>query len=149
MKIYLDNCCLNRPFDDLSNDAVRIEAEAIVTIIDRCENGGWELLISDVIMSEINMTPDIDRRAKVLLMCRPFSDIIKASPEIFSRAETLKKAGIKTYDAFHIASAELGGANVFLTTDRRLINASARADIKILVSNPAVWLMEVLYQHDS
>ncbi|EHL04249.1 hypothetical protein HMPREF0322_05169 [Desulfitobacterium hafniense DP7] len=29
MKIYLDNCCLNRPFDDLSNDMVRMEAEAV------------------------------------------------------------------------------------------------------------------------
>jgi hypothetical protein len=30
MKIYLDNCCLNRPFDDLSQDRVYLEAEAIL-----------------------------------------------------------------------------------------------------------------------
>lgn len=29
MKIYLDNCCLNRPFDDQSNLRVRLESEAV------------------------------------------------------------------------------------------------------------------------
>lgn len=29
MKIYPDNCCLNRPFDDQSNLRVRLESEAV------------------------------------------------------------------------------------------------------------------------
>jgi hypothetical protein len=29
MKIYLDNCCLNRPFDDQANLRIRLESEAI------------------------------------------------------------------------------------------------------------------------
>jgi hypothetical protein len=33
MKIYLDNRCLNRPFDDLSQDRVYPEAEAILSIV--------------------------------------------------------------------------------------------------------------------
>ena len=28
MKIYLDNCCFNRPFDDQNQLKVRLEAEA-------------------------------------------------------------------------------------------------------------------------
>jgi hypothetical protein len=28
MKIYLDNCCFNRPFDDQSHLRIRLEAEA-------------------------------------------------------------------------------------------------------------------------
>ena len=120
MKIYLDNCCLNRPFDDLSNDIVRHEAEAILTVVDRCENSTWQLLISDVLMHEINMNPNLDRRSKVLLLCRPASSIIKLSLEIFKRAAILQKAGIKTYDSLHVASAELGNADVFLTTDHIL-----------------------------
>ncbi|ACL22488.1 hypothetical protein [Desulfitobacterium hafniense] len=46
MKIYLDNCCLNRPFDDLSNDMVRMEAEAVLAIINRCESDGWDFFTS-------------------------------------------------------------------------------------------------------
>lgn len=30
MRIYLDNCCYNRPFDDLRQDRIRIEAEKIL-----------------------------------------------------------------------------------------------------------------------
>ena len=29
-KIYLDTCCLNRPFDDQTQDRVRLEAKADV-----------------------------------------------------------------------------------------------------------------------
>ncbi|MDR2580249.1 MAG: hypothetical protein LBC85_04565 [Fibromonadaceae bacterium] len=29
MKIYLDNCCYNRPFDDQSDIIIKLESEAI------------------------------------------------------------------------------------------------------------------------
>jgi hypothetical protein len=41
--IYLDTCCLNRPHDDLNDSAVRLEAEAVINIVDNCERGVWEL----------------------------------------------------------------------------------------------------------
>jgi len=65
--------------------------------------------------------------------------------ENISRAKELHTANLKPFDALHIASAEYGKADVFLTTDKRLINAAKRVSIKVKVSNPAIWLMEVLY----
>lgn len=35
MKIYLDVCCLNRPFDDQAQTRIRLESEAILLIIAR------------------------------------------------------------------------------------------------------------------
>ncbi|MDR0764761.1 MAG: hypothetical protein LBE65_04120 [Synergistaceae bacterium] len=32
MRVYLDNCCYNRPFDDLSQDRVYLEAEAVMAV---------------------------------------------------------------------------------------------------------------------
>ncbi len=32
MEIYLDNCCLNRPFDDQSQMRIRIETEVLKTV---------------------------------------------------------------------------------------------------------------------
>lgn len=32
MKIYLDNCCFNRPFDDQSQIRIRLESEAKLKI---------------------------------------------------------------------------------------------------------------------
>jgi predicted nucleic acid-binding protein len=61
------------------------------------------------------------------------------------RSKELECFGLKSYDALHLASAEAGGVDVFLTTDRRLISAAERSDIAIKVKNPLLWLAEVLY----
>ena len=44
-RICLDVCCHNRPFDDLPDDRVRIEADAVLAILSRCRNGVWRLFI--------------------------------------------------------------------------------------------------------
>ena len=38
IKIYLDSCCFNRPFDELSQDRGRLESEAVLTILDFLQN---------------------------------------------------------------------------------------------------------------
>jgi hypothetical protein len=39
-RIYLDNCCLNRPYDDLDNLNVQLEAEAKLFIQDEITREG-------------------------------------------------------------------------------------------------------------
>ncbi|HPZ08922.1 MAG TPA: hypothetical protein PL110_12455 [Candidatus Eremiobacteraeota bacterium] len=41
MKIYLDTCCLNRPFDDQTQDRNRLEAEAIMIILLNLASDKW------------------------------------------------------------------------------------------------------------
>jgi len=53
MRIYTDVCCLNRPFDDQSQDRIRIESEAILAILNRCLLD-WVLLGSEAIDYEIS-----------------------------------------------------------------------------------------------
>ena len=68
MRIYFDNCCLNRPYDDLTNNAVRMECEAILSIIDNCGTSNWSYFSSDVLLDEILEISDNDRREKVMLL---------------------------------------------------------------------------------
>jgi len=42
MKIYLDACCLNRPFDDQSQARIRVESEIIIFILSRIYEKEWE-----------------------------------------------------------------------------------------------------------
>ena len=77
------------------------------------------------------------------------SEHIGFTEAIFSRAKELERWGVKSFDALHVASAEAAEANVFLTTDRRLINATKRAETHIPVRNPLVWLTEVFYGRES
>ncbi|WP_256875183.1 hypothetical protein [Nostoc sp. C052] len=45
--IYLDVCCLNRPFDDQTQERIRLEAEAVLLILANCQTGEWQMLVSD------------------------------------------------------------------------------------------------------
>ena len=49
MKIYLDVYCLSRLFDDQFQDRTKIEADAILGILTRCQTGEWKLIGSEVI----------------------------------------------------------------------------------------------------
>jgi hypothetical protein len=49
MRVYLDNCCLNRPFDDQSSLTIRLETEAILDIQEKIKSGnlslGWSYIL--------------------------------------------------------------------------------------------------------
>ena len=47
--VYLDACCLNRPFDNQAQDRIRLEAEAVLAILKRVEKGQWHALSSEVL----------------------------------------------------------------------------------------------------
>jgi len=148
MKIYLDVCCLNRPFDDQSQDRVHLEAEAVITVIERCQKGKWRLVSSEVIDLEVSKIPDQDRKNKVTLLTFSHRDYITIDQNIVKRASELEAHGIFSYDALHIACAEHGKADVFLTTDDALLKKikQIKVDIKLKlkVENPLRWLMEVI-----
>jgi predicted nucleic acid-binding protein len=146
LRIYLDNCCLNRPFDDLSSDIVRMESEAVLSILDRCESGDWEFFGSDILFDEMSNMPDMVRKQKVMILYQSSKPYIALTDEIVSRANELQIENIKPYDALHLASAEAGGADVFLTTDKKLIAAAERVVVRFAVANPLKWLTEVYYE---
>jgi predicted nucleic acid-binding protein len=144
-KIYLDVCCLNRPFDDQTQARIRLEAEAVLMILAECETGHWEWIGSEAIDLEISQTPDPERRRRVqLLALYAHRSIVVGQPEI-ERARQFEIWGISAFDALHLACAESGRADVFLTTDDRLLRKSAAyaKQLHVRVENPLVWLREV------
>ena len=44
IRLYLDNCCFNRPFDDQSQLTVRLETEAKLFIQEEIKKGTFELV---------------------------------------------------------------------------------------------------------
>ena len=53
LKLYLDNCCYNRPFDDLEQEKINLEAQAIKVIINQYYNGEIKIYTSDAILYEM------------------------------------------------------------------------------------------------
>ncbi len=147
MKVYLDACCLNRPYDDQTQDRIHLESEAVLTVLKHIEAGDLEWVVSSVILFEIGETPNQERKCRVLKLCEKASLYIILNEEIRSLAESLKSYGFTTYDALHLACAKHAGVDVFLSTDDKLIKRAQRcSDIIMLnVKNPLSWLQEVLY----
>ncbi len=150
MRLYLDACSLNRPFDDQSQVRVHLESEAVLAILERIEHGGWTLLSSAALEFELLQTPDPQRRVRTLRLLSLAQDQTSINPRVSARATELRQThGLPALDALHLACAETLGADAFLTTDDRLIRTARRPDapaFSVTVANPLPWLTEVLAQ---
>ncbi len=145
MKIYLDVCCLNRPFDDQTRDRIHLESEAVVLILKNIRSRDWEWVNSEVVDYEIGQTPDMERRNRVGSLTRYATRTVLIDKAIAKRASELETIGFGAYDALHLACAEQADVDVFLTTDDRLLRLSRECSgmIKVKVDNPLSWLTEV------
>lgn len=65
MKIYLDNCCYNRLFDDRSNIKNYLEREAILIIMQKAYEGEDEIIGSDILDIEISKIANPEKRGNV------------------------------------------------------------------------------------
>ena len=83
---------------------------------------------------------------KVMLLSSISKMNIIIGDDIINRAKDLNNIGFKSFDAFHIACAEKGQADVLLTTDDHLLKKamSHREFLKVRLENPLRWLMEEL-----
>ena len=143
-KIYLDACCLNRPYDDQTQERIRLEAEAVLLLLNRFHIEVDHWVSSDVVIYEIGLTPDHERRRRVLSLSRYQHSVIKVGVEEEGRAEALQNLGLKAVDSLHTACAEKAGCDVLLTTDDQLLRAAHRhaAELRVRVMNPVDWLRE-------
>jgi len=144
MKIYMDVCCLNRPFDELSQDRVYLEAEAVLSIVSRCEKGEWNLIASGTIEYELLKLPDTDRLEQIRELYAIAKEYVKLTEQTEKRAAFFQQNGLKPIDSLHLASAETAESDVFLTTDDRLFRAANKMSLNIKIANPVSWLMEVM-----
>ncbi len=144
MSIYLDVCCLFRPFDNEAQDRVRLEAEAVLAIISLATERGWTLVGSDVVDHEIDGHPDEEKRVRARGLAAALQVRVPLSNIIVERGVELEEFGFRTFDALHVASAEAGEVDVLLTTDdqflRKGIEYSKKLSVKI--ENPVAWLIK-------
>ena len=77
MKIYLDTCCLSRPFNDQTQIRIQRETQAIQIILESFVTGEWQWIISEVLVTEVNKNKDWIQRDRIkLLMDRANQNIL-------------------------------------------------------------------------
>ena len=142
MKIYLDVCCLCRPFDDQRMGRIRLEVTAVQEIIRRCAAQEFTLVTSEAITEEISRIPDIKKRLLVKKIVSGAHEHILIDEIIVSRMNELIMEGGDAMDSLHVACAERAGA-IFLTTDDDLITFfKSNQLIQLWRENPVIWLKE-------
>jgi predicted nucleic acid-binding protein len=138
VRIYLDMCCLKRPFDEQRQDRVRREALAVMAIVQRAEQGRAELVRSAALRVENDLNPREDRRFAAALWLDGAAVDVPMSQQAEARARALAALGFAPLDALHVALAELAGAKWLATCDDRLIAVAKRcaADLHVALANP-------------
>lgn len=131
MKIYLDNCCYNRPFDDQSQERVYLESEAILSILKRGELHEFEIIGSPIIRMEMGKIRDEDKKIKVQNIYHIVHEEFPITESVKARsAEIMALSKIQLLDSFHIAASESANADVLLTTDDKMEKMAAKLDLK-------------------
>jgi len=145
-RVYLDVCCLNRPFDDQEQERIHLESEAVRFILRHIRLGKVVWVGSSVLDLEINRTPDIEKRDSVLALTAELTEKILATENEIERAKVLETLGFRAMDALHLSCAEKAGADIFLTVDDKLIKKSEMNidKLQVRVENPVTWLQEVI-----
>ena len=144
-RIYLDVCCLNRPFDDQEQDRVRLEAEAVKSVLFHIGMGQWLGVRSDVIDFEIDRISDPDRHLEVASILVGFQEFVLIGEPEHRRGLELERWGFGPTDALHVACGEKARVEVLLTTDDHLLRKANQyaKELAIRVANPLTWLEEV------
>jgi predicted nucleic acid-binding protein len=144
--LYLDTCCFNRPFDDQTQPRIRLESEAVKTILRLYEQKYWQVSISQATLFEVNNIPNLSRKQKIKAIVHHIYAIIEINDAIIQRAGYFTSCGLDAMDATHLASAE-NHADILLTVDDKFIKkAKLIEDLNIKAENPLIWLGTLFYE---
>jgi hypothetical protein len=142
--VSIGPCCLNRPFDDQTQDRIRLESEAVLLIIGHVHRGDWRWTGSEVLSFEVKRNPDAERRRRVEVLLASATESVSLDERMEQRGIELEMLGFGAFDALHLASAEDAEVDVFLTTDDGLLRRARRHrdEVRVRVENPLTWLDE-------
>jgi predicted nucleic acid-binding protein len=141
MKLYLDNCTFNRPFDDQSQLKIKLETEAKLFIQQGILVGTYELVWSYILEFENNQNKFDDRRNAIHDWKNVAKIFCVENDRIIEYAERFKRNyHLRTKDALHIACSVYSNSDYLITTDRQLYKLRLN-DIRII--NPLTFLNEL------
>ena len=141
MKIYLDTSVYNRPFDDQAQPRIWMEAMAFSMILQLVETEIVELVTSSAIVFENSKNPFLQRRNWVVSCLKLSRQNLVLNNTIRERGRELEKQGIKPFDALHLAFAESGEVDYFLTCDDKVVKSYQGKEM--VVFNPVEFILKV------
>ena len=140
-KIYLDNCCYNRPYDDQSQIRINLESQAKLFIQKLISFETLELVTSVMSYYENSRNPDKKHREAISAFMKKHETMcVTENDTIWNIQGTIVSTGIKEADAFHLASAIFANCDCFITTDDRILKYRTES---IRIINPIQLIIEM------
>ncbi len=143
MKIYLDNCMFNRPFDEQSHIRIRLETEAKLAIQEEIRRGTYQLIWSYILDYENSKNPFQERKEQIIKWKKYAIADVEENTNIINTAILLNNKGLQKMDSLHIACAIFAKADYFLTTDDK-VNKKASTIANIKIADPIDFIKQAL-----
>ncbi|MDR2505451.1 MAG: hypothetical protein LBD16_05020 [Oscillospiraceae bacterium] len=123
LRVYMDNCCYNRPFDDQRQRSVQLETQAKLWIQEAIKNDTLELVVSFMLHYENSFNKN---REKAYHITEFFKNAVMyvdntLMHDVAPLRDVIMATGIKQKDATHLASAIIAKVDYFITTDKRIL----------------------------
>lgn len=120
-RIYLDNCCFNRPYDDQMHLLIQLETEAKLYVQQAILEKTFELAWSYMLDYENAANPYLNRKLAIARWKKIALIDVNASDTIVSYGKKIMLKGVKKKDALHLACAIEAKCHYFLSTDKKLL----------------------------
>lgn len=141
MRVDVDTCVWHRPFDGRTNDNVVREADALIRLLEKCQSNEILLISSEVLEFEVFRGNWQDERIIIEEGLALASLVVPLEETVRSRALEFESLGISAMDSLHLACAEAGAADFFVTCDDRLLRRSKRSrNLRTRVVDPLTML---------
>ena len=124
MKVYLDNCCYNRPYDDQNYLSISLETQAKLLVQLLIKEKHLELASSFILDYENSCNPYMDRKTAIKNFLNDnVSDYVcsEKSEEVITKAEIVMATGVKMKDSCYIVCAEMMNCDYLLSTDKGML----------------------------
>ena len=142
LRIYLDNCCYNRPYDDQSQMRISLESQAKLYIQAMIEKGNIDLVSSYILDYEVSRNP-YEVRQKTIRGYIDDNAVVYVDNSYEKEAEeianNIKATGVKSMDALHTACAIIAKCDYLITTDDRLLKYESK---EIRIVDPTEFVRE-------
>ena len=143
MRVYLDNCCYNRPYDDQTQLRISLETQAKLFIQEQIVLGKIDLVSSYVLNAENDVNSLSSKKANIRRFMSENSKVyvgIQYKREVEEKAREVMKTGVKFMDACHVVCALFAGCDYLITTDDRLLKYKSE---NVTIINPVNFLKEM------
>ncbi|MDE0398015.1 MAG: type II toxin-antitoxin system VapC family toxin, partial [Candidatus Poribacteria bacterium] len=146
LRIYLDTCCLSRPFDDQTQARIRQETEVIGRIMLQFRAEHWDWISSEVLIDEVERISDLNQRLQIKDWLTEAYQTVSIRTSEISRGKHLETLKFKEDDALHLACAESASVDIFLTTDDKFLRRAKcyNVRLRVRVENPYIWFQEMV-----